>query len=85
MAAQPPAAPAPGLAARLRTAGRGRSARLAELEQRVAELEDEVQEARRLHRRLAELTDVVEELLVPVALRDEDRVRAFLDSQTSRL
>ena len=35
--------------------------------QRVAELEDEVQECRQLNLRLAELTDVVQELLLPVA------------------
>ena len=33
-----------------------------------------MQESRRLNRRLAELTDIVEELLVPLAQRDEDKV-----------
>jgi uncharacterized protein involved in exopolysaccharide biosynthesis len=46
---------------------------------RVAELEEEVQEARRLNRRIAELTDVVQELLLPIAQRDEDRVTEVLE------
>lgn len=73
---------------------RGRAARVlrglsgssvAELRRRVEELEAEVQESRRLNRRLAELMDVVEELLVPLAQRDEERVRAFLDSHSQVL
>jgi hypothetical protein len=51
-----------------------------DLLRRVAELEAEVQEARRLNRRVAELLDVVEELLVPLTLRDEEKVQAFLDA-----
>jgi hypothetical protein len=75
---------------RLRDAGR-RLSRVApgstreevdRLRERVTELEAEVQENRRLNRRVAELLDLVEELLVPVALRDEEKVRAYLDSQT---
>ncbi|MBS44798.1 MAG: hypothetical protein CMH83_16860 [Nocardioides sp.] len=58
---------------------------VAELRRRVEELEAEVQESRRLNRRLAELMDVVEELLVPLAQRDEERVRAFLDSHSQVL
>ena len=49
------------------------------LRKRVAVLEDEVQECRQLNLRLAELTDVVEELLLPVAQRDEQRVSAVLE------
>ena len=48
------------------------------LSQRVAELEAEVQECRQLNLRLAELTDVVMELLVPMADRDEARVAELL-------
>lgn len=44
------------------------------LRERVATLEDEVQECRQLNLRLAELTDVVQELLVPLAQRDETRL-----------
>lgn len=58
---------------------------LEELAATVAELEDEVQEARRLNRRLAELTDVLEELLLPAAQRDDERLRERLDSYTTSL
>ena len=64
--------------------GVGRQAReeLAELRERVEVLEAEVQESRRLNRRVAELLDVVEELLVPLSLRDEEKVRAYLDEHS---
>ncbi|MEZ0579219.1 DUF6752 domain-containing protein [Nocardioides sp. MH1] len=52
------------------------------LRDRVAELEAEVQEARRLNRRVAELLDIVEELLVPLTLRDEEKVKAFLEAHS---
>ena len=45
---------------------------------RLAALEAEVQENRQLNRRIAELTDVVVELLVPLQDRDEEQVRATL-------
>ena len=48
---------------------------VAALRRRVGELESEMQQARRLNRRLAELTDIVQELLVPLAERDESKVR----------
>lgn len=51
---------------------------------RLDELEEEVQEARRLNRRLAELTDIVQELLVPAAGRDEERLRELLDKYAER-
>lgn len=53
--------------------------RVAVLEQRVAELEDELQESRTLNRRLADVVDVVGELLVPALDRDDARVRAALE------
>lgn len=67
--------------ARSRAAGPDRqtAARLDRLAARIDELEAEVQECRRLNRRLAELTDVVQELLLPVAERDEAGVREQLD------
>lgn len=46
--------------------------------QRIKDLEAEVQENRRLNRRIAELTDIVTELLIPIADRDEDKVRELL-------
>lgn len=53
--------------------------RLDKLEQRVQDLEAEISEMRRHHLRLAELTDVVQELLVPMATRDEERIREAID------
>ena len=58
---------------------------VAELRARVAVLEDEVQECRQLNLRLAELTDVVQELLLPVAQRDEERVAAVLEKYSQGL
>jgi C4-dicarboxylate-specific signal transduction histidine kinase len=54
-----------------------RSATL-DLRRRVAALEAEVQEARQLNLRVAELTDLVTELMVPLATRDEERIQATL-------
>ncbi len=48
------------------------------LEKRVAALEEAVQENRALNVRLAELTDVVSELLLPVAARDEKKLEELL-------
>jgi hypothetical protein len=45
---------------------------------RLKQLEQDVHETRRLHQRVAELTDVVAEILVPAADRDDDRIRAVL-------
>jgi flagellar biosynthesis/type III secretory pathway chaperone len=50
-----------------------------DLRQRVTVLEDEVQECRQLNLRLAELTDVVQEMLLPVAERDEARIAEVMD------
>ncbi len=48
------------------------------LERRIARLEAEVQECRQVNLRVAELTDVVAELLLPVAQRDEARISEVL-------
>lgn len=56
----------------------GRST-IEELEQRVADLEADLTELRRHNLRLAELTDVVQELLVPLASRDEESVNAAVE------
>lgn len=50
----------------------------ASLRERVRVLEAEVQENRQLNRRIAELTDVVTELLIPLEARDQDRVDEVL-------
>ena len=44
-----------------------------------------MQESRRLNRRLAELTDIVQELLVPLSLRDEDKINEYLQRYSSSL
>ncbi len=73
---------------RLRTRGKQAAGRIAslsagsqieELQARVAVLEDEVQECRQLNLRLAELTDVVGELLLPVAQRDEAAIAEVME------
>lgn len=50
-----------------------------DLREQVQRLEAEVQECRALNVRLAELTDVVTELLLPVASRDEEKLAALLE------
>jgi hypothetical protein len=50
-----------------------------DLRARVGRLEKEVQECRALNLRLAELTDLVTELLLPVAQRDEARVNELVE------
>jgi hypothetical protein len=58
---------------------------LQELRERVDALEAELQEQRRLSRRLAELIDVVTELLIPIAQRDERAVEDLLLRYRDRL
>lgn len=52
--------------------------RVTELEDRVSALEADLAEARRNNLRLAELIDVVQELLVPMADRDERKLREVI-------
>lgn len=59
----------------LRTVGLKRDK---ELVDRVARLEQEVADLRRHNLRLAELADLVQELLVPMAQRDQERVDAAI-------
>ena len=59
--------------------------RIDDLEKRVKDLEDELLDAHRLVRRLAELMDVVEELLVPIAQRDDAKVQELLDRYVKSL
>jgi hypothetical protein len=52
---------------------------VAELEQRVADLEADMSEVRRHNLRLAEISDVVQELLIPLASRDEAKVQETIE------
>ena len=58
--------------------GASLEARVARLNNRITELEAEMQENRQLHVRVAELTDVVQELLLPLSQRDKERIEAVL-------
>jgi hypothetical protein len=51
---------------------------VADLFARIEALETEVQENRNLNLRVAELVDLVQELLVPVASQDRDRIEAAI-------
>jgi NTP pyrophosphatase (non-canonical NTP hydrolase) len=53
--------------------------RVARLEAEVAELHESVEENRRLNERLSDVLDVVTELLVPAADRDDARVTDALE------
>jgi hypothetical protein len=72
-----------------RNLGRFRAGMRAEgveaLRGRVEELESEVQECRQLNLRLAELTDVVQELLLPIAQRDEQRIAEVMEKYAKGL
>jgi uncharacterized protein DUF6752 len=59
--------------------------RLDQLQQRLEDLEAEVQECRQLNVRLAEVTDLVEQLLLPAAARDEERLAAAVEKYTRSL
>jgi len=56
-----------------------RRATVRRLEERVADLEADVAEMRRHNVRLAELADVVQELLVPMASRDETKIQEAIE------
>ncbi len=53
-------------------------AEIEDLRVRVSQLELDIQESRRLNKRLAEVTDVVAEVLLPAGQRDETRLRELL-------
>ncbi len=55
------------------------------LEQRLTEVEAELQESRRLNMRLAELTDIVQELLVPMAQQDQELLEERLKRYSASL
>ncbi len=56
-----------------------------ELLHRVEALEAELQECRQLNLRVAELTDLVTELLVPIAQRDQEKLDELLERYHARL
>lgn len=66
-------------------ARRRRLGRLAALERRVRELEEEIRECRRHHHRTAELTDIVQALMVPLATRDEAELERVLRDYSEKL
>lgn len=68
-------APAKSLPDARRLERRGRAIR-----REIAELRAEIAETRRLHQRVAELTDLVAEVLVPIADRDDARVKQALEA-----
>lgn len=55
------------------------------LTERVAQLEAALQESRQLSRRIAEVTDMVTEVLLPATDRDDERLRAALTKYESQL
>lgn len=58
---------------------------ITELHQRVDDMEIQIEELRRQNLRLAEIADVVQELLVPLASRDQDQIDAALESFSKSL
>jgi hypothetical protein len=52
---------------------------VAHLQQRVADLEADMSEMRRHNLRLAEIADVVQELLIPMASRDEVKIQEAIE------
>jgi hypothetical protein len=67
-----------GLVARIRSAREAKLSRQASLLRRIEALEADVHECRQLNRRLAEVTDLVAEALLPAAGRDDDALRRAL-------
>ena len=51
----------------------------AQLEQRVSDLEADMSEMRQHNLRLAEIADVVQELLIPMTSRDEAKVQEAIE------
>ena len=66
------------IARKVRDKVRGSRAFESSLRGRVLALEKELEADRQLHRKVAELSDVVTELLVPIQDRDEARVTEVL-------
>jgi hypothetical protein len=58
---------------------------LDDLEQRLRDLEAEVQECRQLNLRLAEVTDLLEQVLLPAGAQDPERLAAALEKYSDSL
>jgi hypothetical protein len=71
----------PGLKARAveRMARAIAGERLDALQRRLEDLEAEVQECRQLNIRLAEVTDLVEQLLLPIAAQDQEKIAVAVE------
>lgn len=65
--------------------GRRALREVAQLRQRVDELEAAVTESMRLNRRVADVTDLVVEVLLPPEQRDEERIRRLLADYDRRV
>lgn len=57
-----------------------KASRIAALEAKVGELMRSVEENRRLNERLSDVLDVMTELLVPAVDRDDERLKAALET-----
>ena len=71
----------PGLKARTveRMARAVAGERLDALQERLQDLEAEVQECRQLNIRLAEVIDLVEQVLLPIAAQDQEKIAAAVE------
>ncbi len=56
-----------------------------DLEARVAALEEEVRRYQEAHLRFAELLDLVQELVLPAAQQDPERVAALVEKYTNEI
>jgi hypothetical protein len=56
-----------------------------DLQRRLHDLEAEVQECRQLNTRLAEVTDLLEQVLLPAAAQDQERLAAALEKYSHSL
>ncbi len=57
----------------------------ARLRERVAELEAGLDQERRLHRRVAELTDLVQETLLPAPKRNDTKIAKLLSEYSRQM
>lgn len=55
------------------------------LRRRIVRLEDEILESRQLNKQVAEMIDVIGEVLLPAGQRDEDRIHDLLKKYDASL